>query len=92
MWEVGHQAEERYPAWGQGTCHSIPVTCMRVYVLGRVRLFETPWTVARQPSLPMEFSWQEYWRGLPFPSPGDLPNQGLNPRLLYCMWIFFSYC
>ena len=43
-----------------------------VYSLGHVRLFETPWTVARQaPS--MGFSRQEYWSGLPFPSPGDLP-------------------
>ena len=33
-----------------------------------------PWTVAQQSSLSMEFSRQEYWRGLPFPSPGDLPN------------------
>ena len=39
-----------------------------------------PWTVVRQASLPMEFSRQEYWRGLPFPSPGDLPNPGIEPR------------
>ena len=40
----------------------------------------TPWTVARQPPLPMEFSRQEYWNGLPFPSPGDLPEPGMEPE------------
>ena len=39
-----------------------------------VRLFETLWTVARQTPLSMGFSRQEDWSGLPFPSPGDLPN------------------
>ena len=42
--------------------------------------FVTPWTVARQAPLPMGFSRQEYWSGLPFPSPGDLPNPGIKPR------------
>ena len=37
-------------------------------------IFVTPWTVTCQDLLPMEFSRQEYWSGLPFPSPGDLPN------------------
>ena len=40
----------------------------------------TPWTVAHQIPLSMEFSRQEYWNGLPFPSPGDLPNSGIKPR------------
>ena len=39
-----------------------------------------PWTVARQAPLSMEFSRQEYWSGLPFPSPGDLPDPGIKPR------------
>ena len=39
----------------------------------------TPWTVARQPPLSMGFSRQEYWSGLLFPSPGDLPNPGIEP-------------
>ena len=39
----------------------------------------TPWTVAHQAPLPMEFSRQEYWSGLPFPSPGDIPNPGIKP-------------
>ena len=38
----------------------------------------TPWTVARKALLSMEFSRQEYWNGLPFPSPGDLPNPGIK--------------
>ena len=39
----------------------------------------TPWTVARQVPLAMGVFWQEYWSGLPFPSPGDLPVLGINP-------------
>ena len=38
----------------------------------------TPWTVDHQVPLSMEFSRQEYWSGLPFPSPGDLPNPGIK--------------
>ena len=41
----------------------------------------TPWTVGCQATLSMEFSGQEYWSGLPLPSPGDLPNPGIEPRL-----------
>ena len=40
----------------------------------------TPWTVAHQAPLSMGFSRQEYWSGLPFPSPGDLPNPAIEPR------------
>ena len=39
----------------------------------------TPWTVAHQAPLSMEFSRQEYWSGLPCPSPGDLPDPGIKP-------------
>ena len=42
----------------------------------------TPWTVARQAPLSMGFSRQEYWSGLPSPSPADLPNPGIKPRSL----------
>ena len=48
--------------------------------LSHVRLFATPRTVARQASLSIGFSRQEYWTRLPFPSPGDLPNPGIQPR------------
>ena len=47
--------------------------------LSGVRLFATPWTVAYQASPSMGFSRQEYWSGLPFPSPGDLPGPGIEP-------------
>ena len=47
--------------------------------LGRVRLFATTWTVAYQAPPSMGFFRQEYWSGLPFPSPGDLPNPGIKP-------------
>ena len=45
-----------------------------------VRLFVNPWTVASQALLSMGFSRQGYWSGLPFPSPGDLPDPGIKPR------------
>ena len=48
--------------------------------LSHAQLFATPWTVAHQDPLSMEFSRQGYWGGLPFPSPGDLPNPGTEPR------------
>ena len=45
----------------------------------RVQFFETQWTVAHQVFLSMGFSRQDYWSGLPFPSPGDLPDPGIEP-------------
>ena len=53
--------------------------CVCVKSLSGVRLFVTPWTVARQAPLSMRFSRQKYWSGLPFPSPGYLPNSGIKP-------------
>jgi len=52
---------------------------VKVKLLSHVQLFATPWTVAYQASLSMGFSRQEYWSGLPFPPPGDLPNPGIKP-------------
>ena len=49
-----------------------------VCVLSPVQLFVTLWTVGHQAPLPMEFTRQEYWSGLPFPSPGDLPDPGIK--------------
>ena len=59
-------------------CHFL-LQCMKVKVklLSHVRLFATPWTVAYQAPQSTEFSRQEYWSGLPFPSPGDLPNRSI---------------
>ena len=48
-------------------------------VAGSCQLFETPQTVVRQAPLSMGFLRQEYWSGLPFPSPGDLPDPGTEP-------------
>ena len=53
---------------------------VKVKLLSHVRLFATPWTVAHQAPPSMGFSRQDYWSGLPFPSPGDLPNPGTEPR------------
>ena len=49
-------------------------------MLSRVQLFATLWSVAHQTPLSMGFFRQEYWRGLPFPSPGDLPNPRTEPK------------
>ena len=54
-----------------------------VLLFSRICLFMTPWTVAHQAPLSMEFSRQEYWSGLPFPTPGIFLSQGLNLRLLH---------
>ena len=49
-----------------------------VHVLSHVRLFASPWTIAYPATLSMEFSRQEYWSGLPFPAPGNLPDPGIK--------------
>ena len=59
----------------QCTSHTSPDG---VRARSHVQLSATPWTVARQAPLSMKFSRQEYWSGLPFPSPGDLPNPGIT--------------
>ena len=56
-------------------------TKVKVKSLSRVGLFATPWTVAHQAPPSMGFSRQQYWSGLPFPSPGNLPNPGIEPRV-----------
>ena len=55
-------------------------SAVKVMLLSRVRLFATPWTVAYHAPPSMGFSRQEYWSGLPFPSPEDLPDAGIEPR------------
>ena len=60
-----------------------------------VQLFETLWTVACQAPLPLGFSRQEYWSGLPCPPPGDLPDPGIEPASLMSPALvgkFFSNC
>ena len=69
-----HTARQRYEEL------YIKVLSEWVKLLSHVWLFATPWTVAYQAPLSVGFSRQEYWSGLPFPSPGDLPNPGIEPR------------
>ena len=57
---------------------------VNVKSLSPVQLFVTPWTVAYQAPLSMGFSRQEYWNGSPLPSPGDLPNPGIEPASPNC--------
>ena len=57
----------------------VNLNTVKVKSLSRVQLFVTPWTVAYQAAPSMGFSRQEYWSGLLFPSPGDLPDPGIEP-------------
>ena len=68
------------PDRGDGLHNAVNALKLKVKSLSRVQLFATPWTVAYQASPSMGFSRQEYWSGLPFPSPGDLPDPGIEPR------------
>ena len=63
-------------SWLYALCSCVLSHC------SHVQLFATPWTIARQAPLSMEFSRQEYWSGLPFPSPGKLPDPGMEPESL----------
>ena len=67
---------------GLGRSYMLQATKVKVKVklLSPIQLFVTPWTIAYQDPQSMEFSRQEYWSGLPFPSPGDLPDPGIEPR------------
>ena len=60
----------------------VPGSSVRVLFFSRVQLFVTLWTVAYLAPLSMEFSRQEYWSGLPFPTLGDLPNPGIKSASL----------
>ena len=66
-------------ASGQLSPCATTIKPVKVKSLSRVRLFATPWGVAYQAPPSMGFSRQEYWSGLPFPSPGGLPNPGIEP-------------
>ena len=63
---------------------------MCVCKLSCVQLFATPWTVALQDPLSMGFCRQEYWGGLPFLFPGDLPNSGIEPKFPALAGGFFT--
>ena len=60
----------------------VEVVVVVVWSLSHVQLFATPWTIARPAPLPMGFPSHEYQSGLPFPSPGNLPDPGIEPAFL----------
>ena len=64
--------------------------CVCMLVLSHVQLFETPWTLAHQAPLLVEFSRQESWSGLPFLTPGDLLDPGMEPVSLELTGGFFT--
>ena len=61
-------------------CTGVPFLCAVLSHFSHVQLFVTPWTVAHWAPLSIGFSRQEYWSGLPFPTPGDLPDSGIKPE------------
>ena len=73
------------PAWSQKNKQLVVLSCF-----GCVRLFVTLWTVACQAPLSLEFSRQEYWSGLPFPPPRDLPDSGIEPKSPASVGRFFT--
>ena len=66
------------------------VLCCCVQSLSCIQFFVAPWTVACQAPLSMDFSRQEYWSGLAVPSPGDLPDPGIEPASLASAGGFFT--
>ena len=70
-------------AWKVCVCVCVCVSCSVVSDSA------IPWTIACQAPLSMEFSRQEYWSGLPFPSPGDLPDPGIKPGFQHCRQILY---
>ena len=75
-----HESKDLYKASTVSKTESPRLNKVKMKLLSHVRLFVTPWTVAYQASPSMEFSRQEDWSGLPFPSPADLPDPGIKPR------------
>ena len=71
---LNHQDKSAKHFWLSYACGLSHFSC--------VQLFAILWTAALQTALPMGFSRQELWSGLPFPSPGDLPNPGIEPTSL----------
>ena len=64
--------------------------CVCVWALSHVQLLVTPWTITHQAPLSMRFPRQEYWSQLPFPTPGDLPDPGIEPGSPALAGIFFT--
>ena len=74
MWCIHTWALLSHKKWNNAISQQV-----KVKLLSHVRLFATSWTVAYQAPQSMGFSRQEFWSGLPFPSPRDLPNPGIEP-------------
>ena len=82
------QIQLSFSQWGKGSelFRNLPKVLSSLMLRGRCLVTKlcptlaTPWTVACQAPLSMGFSRQAYWSGLPFPSPGDLPDPGIKPR------------
>ena len=77
---------ERRDNWNTAQLHMEHKVCG----LSHVRLFVTPWTAACQDPLSMEFSSQDYWSGLPLPTPEDLPDPGIKPKSPALVGGFFT--
>ena len=79
--EVGAMSLFLFPGIRRGLRNLFEAVCVCVCVFSRsvVSIFATLWTVAHQAPLSLRFPRQEYWSGLPFPSPGDLPDPGIEP-------------
>ena len=88
-WSLGTLADGKWPIEG-GVSQLTTQIGVKCQSLNHVWLFVTPWTVAHQAPLSVEFSRQEYWSGLPFPSPGTFPTQESNPDLPHCRQILYS--
>ena len=82
-----HSTAEGSGLWCGHICTCLPTACCLCSVLSDSG---TPWTEARQAPMPMEFSRQEYWSGLPCPPPGDLPDPGIKPVSLALAGGFFT--
>ena len=80
LFEAARIAGRFFTIWATREAHIYKVK-VKMKSLSRVRLFVTPKTVALQAPWCMEFSRHEYWSGLLFPSPGDLPDPGIEPSL-----------
>ena len=77
------------PVWAVCVCVCVCVCTRTLSCFHHAQLLVTLWTVAHQAPLSMEFSRQEYWSGLPFPSPGIFLTQGSNPGLLHCRQLLY---
>ena len=81
-----------FPFFGHAMQHVYALCVCVLSHFSRVQLFATPWTIVHQAPLSMEFSRQEYWSGLPCPSPGGLPNPGIEPLAPALAGRFLTHC